>query len=241
MRFYKNKQFVMLTRVAGMLKTEEKTVSARIPALREFISAFLERYEELKGLRYWNPNAISIETTNKVVVKRPFAEITLKLLMVLKAANYRSKTKQTEQKSYTLWDLRKLSAEDLCKVYLATEAKMKKIKNLAYYGLSPADLRDARAYYKEFALVKNAPAKRKKDVATKNKKLEEGIKECIEMLEQSIDPLMMLATENDLNMKLNYNAIRKVLPRGQGAMSEAEKAYRRSRLPKKVKEAVKKE
>jgi hypothetical protein len=233
MRFYKNKQSEMLHTVAAFLKSEQNDVSAKVPALKEFIADFLEKEKQLEALKSWNPNAILTETLGKKVIRQPFTEVTMKLLSVAKAANYRSKSKQNEQKHYTLWDLKKLSAAELCKVYLAAEAKVKRIKNLSYYGLSPADLRDAKAYYKEFAVIKNAPARRKRAVAEKNKKLEDSVKECIELLEHTIDPLMLLATENNWKLKERYKSTRQVLPRAQGRMSDQEAAYRKSREPKK--------
>jgi len=232
MRFYKNKQAEMLKLTSMLLKNEQNTLSARVPALKEFISSFLEKEKKLEKLQSWNPNAILIETVSKKSAKHAFAESTMKLLAVVKAANYKKKVRQSGEIHYTLWGLKKLSAADLCKVYLAAETRMKRIKNPAYYGLSPADMRDARAYYKEFAVIKNAPSKRRRDVAEKNRQLNDGIAECIDMLEHTIDPLMIMATENDHELKDKYKACRKVLARIPGRPSDAESAYRKSRLPK---------
>ncbi len=233
MRFYKNKQSEMLNMVAMLLKNEKEAVSAKVPALKDFISEFIEKHDKVQALKHWNPNAILHETLQKKSAKEAFAEVILKLLSVVRAANYRNKNKPAAEIHYTLWGLKKLAAADLCKVYVDAANKIKKIKNVAYYGLSPADLRDAQAYYKEFAVIKNAPAKRKRDVATKNKKLNDGIKECIDLLEHTIDPLMRLATEGNRDLSNKYKAKRTVFARGFGRPSDAEVAYRKSRMPKK--------
>ncbi len=233
MRFYKNKQPEMLNSVAFLLKSEKNAISVKVRALKDFISEFIEKHSKLQTLISWNPNAINIETLGKNSARQAFAEVTMKLLAVVKAVNYRSKSKPVAEMRYTLSGLKKMPAADLCKVYLDAANKVKKIKNLPYYGLSPADLHNAQAYYKEFSVIKNAPAKRKKDVAAKNKKLNDGISECIEFLEHTIDSLMRLATEDNRQLRDKYKSVRTVFARGQGRPSDAEAAYRKSRGKKK--------
>jgi hypothetical protein len=229
MRFYQKRQFEMLQMVNAVLKREHEKVSGLVPALKQLIKEYDEKYSALAQLANWNPNAVMHETMNKKVVRTAFAEVVFNMMSAVKAANYRKKAPGDRQKDYTEAALKKLSAARLCELYAAIMKDAKKISNLQHYGISAEAFRDAQAYYKEFAVIKNVPAKRKKEVAAKNAKQEKSISDCIDFLEQAIDPLMHLATKEDRELRALYKSARAVLPRAQGRPSDAEAAYRKSR------------
>ena len=233
MRFYKNRQAEMLHWVATVLKEEQLMLSTKVPALKDFIAEFTEKEEALYFLRNGNPDAVKGDTLQKKSVKEAFVEVIMKLLSVVKAANYKSKNSQAGKVHFTESGLNKLTAEKLCEAYHQAFAAVKKIKNPGYFGLSETDILDAKAYYKEFASKKNAPTQRKKEVASKNSELHAGIKECITMLENSIDPLMRIAAEGNRELNMKYKAARKVMAKAQGRPSDAEASYRKSRERKK--------
>ncbi len=219
----------MLQIVSFVLKREREKVSERIPALRQLIKEYDEKFSALAKLVNWNPNAVMHETANKKVVRTAFAEVVFNMMSAVTAANYKKKAGAAVQKVYTEAAVKKMSAARLCELYSAIMKDAKKISNLQHYGVSEEAFRDAQEYYKEFTAIKNAPAKKKKEVAARNAKEEKSIRDCIDFLEQAVDPLMHLATREDAELRSHYKGARSVLPRAQGRPSDAEAAYRKSR------------
>src|SRR5436305_1935181 len=118
----------MLNRVAMLLKMEEKNTPQAVPALKDFIKEFISREDELYKLILGKAGGVTLQTLEKTIAKEAFAKTTLKLLRVRWAADYKNKKKKSDEKKYTLWGLKKLSAAKLCAVYNAAMRDIQKIE-----------------------------------------------------------------------------------------------------------------
>jgi hypothetical protein len=58
MRFYKEEQAEMLNRVSFMLNKEQDKLTKRVPALKQFITEFVDKEKELYAILNGNPNLV---------------------------------------------------------------------------------------------------------------------------------------------------------------------------------------
>jgi len=229
MRFYKNRQAEMLHWVSNFLNEKREKLSSKVPAMKDFIDEFLKQEAALYAISIGNPNVVKKNTLEKQSTRKAFVTCVAKLIAVLDASGFKLKNKPLPEMEYSVYELSKMPAEKLCQTYLKVYGAVKKVRNLQYYGLAEGDMRDMQAYYQEFSAIKNAPRVKKKEVALSNKKLNDGVKDCISFLEKHIDKMMLIAAADEPALQMDYKALRKVLPRASGRPSDAEAAYRKSR------------
>jgi hypothetical protein len=242
MRFFNKRKLEMLRMLSEILKKHKKTLVARVPALNDEIDGFVAKIDGLHKVLFSTKNVVVLSALEKKSIRDGFTEAILTLAGMVQAAQYKNarKTKSkieadTKTKSrlisshFTRTDLNRSTAENLLKTGKQVIAAAKRVKFTERYGITAGDIREAEAYLKEFDAIKTGPKKRKKEVAGKNEALNEGIREAMEMLKNSMDPMVYNATREDPVMRGLYKSARKILPRHIGAMSDKERAYRQSR------------
>jgi len=249
MRYYQNRQFQMLTMVASLLKRNKKGLSENVPMLEEFINDYVEWMDQLFKLKAGLRIATPVAAGRKRTIRKELEAAILKLTGVLRAHQYKNRGKQVDKDEiaresergskmaladYTSSDLIRATAENLYHVSGEVIDAVKKIKSIRHYGLTAEDIKKAEHCLQEFAKIRHAPVQSKKDTATRNEELATGMKEAIANLENTIDPLMRIATEGDKELYANYKGFRTVMPKGKGRISEKEAKYRRSRKRKKA-------
>lgn len=245
MRYYLSRQYDMLKNVEGFLKSKQKTLISKVPALRDYVEDFMQRQEQLLNLYIGKKHVVAINTAQKKSARVEFVRQLMKLTAVLRAHRFQNNDATVRHRKnvsddassenyihYTFTDFRNLSAGKLAETGEQVIEAAKKIKSIDRYGITAEDVKDVQAYYKEFAAIKESPLQRKKEVAVRNNQLATGIKESIAILENRIDPLIRIAAIDDRNLEGIYKSARKVLPRGQGRPSDKEVKYRKSRQPK---------
>jgi len=234
MRYYKKKQANMLGRVALFLKNHREILIKQVPALGLVIPEYLKMEDaiyrgQLTPLRV-QPTVSALQ---KMSTREAFEQVVMKLASAAMVAAADTRQKKQEEKNLTVRDLKKLPAEGLCAAYEKAMAKVKKIRNPEFYGITADYMADAQAYYKEFRDIKASPAKKKKELAEWNKNLDKAVSDAIKYLKKKLDPLIRIASDGDANMAQEYKAVRTVQIKTLGRPSDQEVAYRKSREKKK--------
>src|SRR2546423_13042061 len=96
MKFYQNKQFQMLKNVAYVLKKDKTMLAARVPALKEIIEDFVEWMDESFVVQSGDKNVVKRTTLQKQDIRHGLVNCLVKLLGVLRAHHYTSRSTAVE-------------------------------------------------------------------------------------------------------------------------------------------------
>ena len=235
MRFFKTRQYYMLDRINSLLKKKKDKIA---PVRQKLMTEYFDLFDNLKGMVIGKLKTTSIDTSQKKQAKAGLIAITLKLCDVLRIFHSGNDTKELPASAtHTFSKLNKATTANLAKMCRQVITDTKEVPDLKDYGMTVADLNEAEAYLKEFTAVKSAPALRRQEIANRNVNINQRIKECIALLENKIDPMMRIGTENNYELRRAYFSARKVLARAPGNIQDVERRYRKSRKKKVKKKA----
>lgn len=230
----------MLDRIYRLLKKKKDKLYGSAPIRDKVIKEYFDLFESLQGMVIGKLKTTSIDTSQKKQAKAGLIAITMKLSDVLRIFHSSRDTKELPASAtYTFSKLNKATTANLAKMCRQVITDAEEGPDLRDYGMSAADFNEAEAYLKEFTAVKSAPALRRQEIANRNVSINERIKDCIALLENKIDPMMRIASENNYELRRFYFSARKVLPRSPGNIQDIEKRYRKSRKKAKAKAKAK--
>jgi hypothetical protein len=233
MSFYDKKKIAMLNSVSYFLDENKDKLAGKVPAMKDFADQFIEKHKALNKLIYITyPQKVTVETGGKSLAQRELVAVIAKLIAVLNAADYKVNKKPLPEMGYSENQIRKFAAAKLTLTFMNLFTAVKKLKQLPYYGLAEADLRDMEAYYNEFKGRKSAPKKKKKEMADNRTTIVKEIKGCVDFLKKKIDRMMLIAAEGNTALQYDYKSRRKVFPRTPGRPSDKAIGYRKSRKQK---------
>src|SRR5690348_8848753 len=100
MRFYKNKQALMLDNVARFLDEKRDILSSAVPAMKDFIDEFIKMEKAVHKVRTGNPHKVTQSALEKQSIKKEFIKAVSNLIAVLNAAGFKVKGKPLTEMHY---------------------------------------------------------------------------------------------------------------------------------------------
>ena len=225
----------MLKQTAKMLEDYSHSLSKKVPALKQDIEEFAIRINGLTELEAEIKQGTTISVSHKKSGRKYLVTALLRLTASLRRSGYRNVQGRTEKEKrvrFTVSDLGRMKESTLGLLSLEIIEAAKQLEQPGHFGLKPGDVGHAERYRNSFIAQQKETDRIRKDRTEKNKLLNEGIKESVFILTDTIDPLMSIACEDDDKLTRTYKGYREVLPKGQGRPSDVEISYRKTRARK---------